>query len=378
MQFFLRSSVPVLAVAWLVSTTPGWSQATQRMPGTCGAGASKSIAWVAGSKGLVRFPSYLEDSFSQLKKAVPSLQGLKFEAHEAIGDAGSSNGTYSDESAMILGQTGEAITAMLPRVPRLIAKEELSQAVVALPYVVNEARLGASLGGGRRGGGGATQGYSASERGLEGDELRRAMESMLSMDGHRTVFGYRIQSDPDPKFGYLLNEYRTNARNETVVISDGSMGSPQGVGFGNSWMMFQPENLKELRFRYLGRQKVGKHETFVVAFAQIPEQVPLPGRITIGGTTCRYYAQGVLWIDQTIFQIVRLQSDLLSPLPDIRLTQLRSELDFSEIRIPERNLSLWMPQNVMLSWATTEQAAMELHRYSNYRLFMATSHIVLP
>jgi hypothetical protein len=378
MQFFLRASVPVLAVAWLLSPMPGWAQAAQEIPGTCGAGSLPAFTSVAGGKGLVRFPSYLEDSFSQLKKEVPAMQGLKFEAHEAIGDAGSSNGTYSDESAMILGQTGEAINAMLPRVPRLIAKEELSQAVVALPYVVSEARSGASLGGGRRGGGGATQGFSTSERGLEGDELRRAMETMIATDSHRTVFGYRIQSDPDPKFGYLLNEYRTNARNETVMISDTATGSPHGIGFGNSWTMFQPDNLKELRFRYLGRQKMGKHETFVVAYAQIPELVPLAGQITIGGTSCRYYSQGVLWIDQTIFQIVRLQSDLLAPLPDIHLTQLRSELNFNEIRIPERNLSLWMPQNVMLSWVTAEQAAMELHRYSNYRLFMATSHIVLP
>jgi hypothetical protein len=142
--------------------------------------------------------------------------------------------------------------------------------------------------------------------------------------------------------------------------------------------MFQPENLKESRFRYLGRQKVGKHETLVVAFAQSPEWVSLPGQISMGSVSCRYFMQGVVWIDQSIFQIVRLETDLQAAVPELHLTRLRSEVSFSEIRIAERNLSLWMPSVVTISWETKEQAAMELHRYSNYKLFTATSRIVLP
>jgi hypothetical protein len=320
-------------------------------------------------KGETRFPSYLEDSFAQLKAAAPALRGLKFAAR-AGGDAAGNE----DESARILSQTGAAITAMLPRVPHLIAKEQLSQAAVPRPYMVDEGRQGISSGG-RRGGG--MQGLtSTSSHEVEGEDLQRALQGMLSTNGQHAVFGYRIQSDEDPKFGFVLNEYRTNARDERVDVV--SPGSPHGVGFGNSWLMFQPENLKESRFRYLGRQRVGKHETLVVAFAQSPERVGLPGQISIGGKSCRYLMQGVVWIDQSIFQIVRLQTDLEAAIPDIHLTRLRSEVSFSEIRIRERNLSLWMPSIVAISWETKEQAAVELHRYSNYKLFTATSRIVLP
>ena len=368
----------MLAAAWIIGPRTVPAQTTE-IPGACGAGGAPTASGIAGSKGQVRFPSYMDDSFSQLKQEVPALRGLRFEAHDAVRGPDSSGGSFGDESAMILSQTGEAIQAMLPRVPRLIAKEELSQAAVALPYTVMEGRQGGSVTGpGGRRGAAATQAMNTSERGLQGEELERAIENMLSNDSHRAVFGYRIQSDEDPKFGYLLNEYRTNGQNEVVMLANAGAGSPHGVGFGNSWMMFQPERLKDLRFRYLGRQKIGKHETFVVAFAQIPERVGLPGQISMAGMSCRYYSQGVLWIDQSIFQIVRLQSDLLAPVPDIHLTKLRSEINFSEIRIAERNLSLWMPKEVLLSWETTEQAAMEMHKYSNYRLFMATSHIVLP
>jgi hypothetical protein len=339
--------------------------------GTCGVATPVLLAASNGKKGDTLFPSYMDDSFAQLKKEVPALHGMKFEARPATTAAD----TEPDESALILAQTGAAITEMLPRVPHLIAKEELSQVAVPLPYVVGEARQAASFGGRR--GAAVSQGYTSSERGLEGMDLWHAIDSMLTSNTHRAIFAYRIQSTPDPKYGFLFKEYRTNTRNESVDVSNAA-GSPHGVGFGNSWLVFHPDNAKDLRYRFLGRQKVGKHETFVVAFAQIPGQVALPGAITIGNTTCEYLSQGIVWIDETIFQIVRLQSDLLAPVSELQLTRLRSELTFAEIRIPERNLSLWMPKDVLLSWQMKDQAAAELHRYSDYKLFTATSRIILP
>lgn len=367
-----RSCVWVLAAGCVVEAVPlsalGVVGVTPDGTGACGA------VWGAveeGRNGEARFPSYLNDSFANLKAAVPALRGLKYAARVGGDPAGD-----GDESAMILSRTGAAITAMLLRVPHLIAKEELAQVALPLPYIVDEGRQGISTGG-RRGGGmpGLT---SPTQRGVEGEELQRTLQSMLTTHGQYAVFGYRIQSDADPKYGFVLNEYRTNAQNETLAVATSSPGSPHGVGFGNSWLMFQPENLKELEFRYLGRQKIGKHETLVVAFAQSPERVSLPGQISMGRVSCRYFMQGVVWIDQSIFQIVRLQTDLQAALPDIHLTRLRSEVSFNEIRIPERNLSLWMPSVVTISWETKEQAAVELHRYSNYKLFTATSRIVLP
>jgi hypothetical protein len=100
--------------------------------------------------------------------------------------------------------------------------------------------------------------------------------------------------------------------------------------------------------------------------------------VRMGNTNgCRYLVQGILWIDETFFEIVRLRTDLLAPLPELHLTQLRSELRFGEVKIPARDLILWMPSEVRISWQSKDDAGMELHRYSNYRLFAATSHIVL-
>jgi hypothetical protein len=331
--------------------------------GACGAVLpSAPIAGTPAGKGITSFPSYLEDSFVQLKKEVPNLRGLRI-----------AEDPTSLESQTILSQMSTAISEMLPKVPHLVAKEELTQVVLPLPYSVGGATQGMTTGG-RRGGGIPT--YNSSERGVEGEELQHVMHTMLTGPGNHFVFNYRIQSDPDPKYGLLLNEYRYTTKNEPVDVQSVAPGNPHGIGFSNSWLLFEPSTMKESRFRYLGRQKVGKRETFVVAFAQSPGLVKLPGRITIGGSSCRYFTQGVVWIDQQIFQIVRLQTDLLAPLPDIHLKQLRSELQFNEVRIKERALSLWLPNEVSILWETQEVAAAEMHHYSNYKLFTGSGRLL--
>jgi hypothetical protein len=233
-----------------------------------------------------------------------------------------------------------------------------------------------SSGGTRRGG---SQLYDSSSRYVEGEELDKALEGLMGQ-GKRGVFGYRIQTTEDPTFGTMLQEYRTDGQNLAVDVSkpNTNPGSPRGVGFSATWMMFKPANQDDSKFRYLGRQKVGRHDTLVVAFAQIPGEVPVPAEITMGGGTCSYLQQGLVWIDEEAAQIVRLETDLLKPLTDFHLTKLYSSVTFGEVRIPEKNLTLWMPNEVQIRWQSKEQAGAERHKYSDYRLFGATSRIVLP
>jgi hypothetical protein len=317
-------------------------------------------------KGKGRFPAYLEDNFAQLKVEVPALRGLRFEADP---------GAEPEKSEAILKKTGETIVAMLPRVPNLMAKEELSQASVALPYTMTVTTAQNSVSAGSRRN--ASQLYDSLSHGVEGEELDKVLDGMMGQSKHG-VFGYRIQSTVDPTFGPMLREYRTDAKNEAVDVLNANAGSPRAVGFSSSWMMFKPANLEDARFRYLGHQKLGKHDTVVLAFAQIPGEVPVPAEITMGGGTCSYLQQGIVWIDEEAAQIVRMQTDLLQPLTDFHMTKLYSSMTFGEVRIAEKNLTLWMPNEVEIRWLSKELAGAERHKYSDYRLFGATSRIVLP
>jgi hypothetical protein len=215
-----------------------------------------------------------------------------------------------------------------------------------------------------------------SSKAVEGADLDTLVHTMLATQKRHSDFSYRIQSSPDPVLGSVIEEFRTDSDNSSVSLNDAKPGSPRGVGFSNSWMMFMPANQAESKFRFLGHQKIDGRDTVVLAYAQIPDRVRLPAEIGVHGDTCPFYTQGIVWIDPAIYQPIRLQTDLIQPIAGIHLEKMRSEVKLAEVKIPERNLSLWMPSDVEITWATDTGAGGELHRYTNYRLFTATSKIV--
>ena len=165
-------------------------------------------------------------------------------------------------------------------------------------------------------------------------------------------------------------------RDQPIDYSAKNASRPLGIGFATMWLFFLPGNLRESRFRYLGQQSIEHRETYVMAFAQIPQNTGLGAVIQSGSGQCSTPLQGVAWIDQSTFQIVRMQTDLLSPLPDIQLNQLRSILNYRSVKIAGLKLLLWLPSDVETTWETAFHSGEESHSYSHYRLFQATMRVL--
>lgn len=312
------------------------------------------------------FPAYMTDTQQQLKEAAPALRGIKFASASKDNDA-------EGMAASTLQKTGAAIDAMVPTIPRLVAEEKVTQVRVPLPFMVGGLDQGGGSGpktGGRMNG---MQSYSSTLHAAKGSALYDALHALLTSSAHPALFSYRVESDKDPVLGDVVEEYRVDAENHPVGFADLSPGNPQGIGFGNAWLLFRSANLPQLRARYLGHQKIEGHQTEVLAFTQIPEKVTAPAELGVEKGSCSFYMQGIVWIDTSTHQIVQLQTDLRSPISDIQLTRLRSEVDFGEVHIEARNL--WLPAQVEISWQTQNQAGGELHRYTGYRLFSVTSTI---
>ena len=282
-----------------------------------------------GTFTMAETPGYVDQPIEQLKDMVPELSRKNFDAgHDA---SGSGAATLSqDNTEFILSKTGAVIADLLHRMPNLVATEEVKQPILYLNPKGGEAR----------------------------------------------IFNYRIVHKQKPSGGDALDEFRTDVRDQQIDYSADNASRPLGVGFATMWLFFFPGNLHESRFRYLGQQSIGSRKTYVLVFAQIPENVGLGAVIESGSFKCSTPLQGVAWIDQSTFQIVRMQTDLLSPLPDIRLNQLRSILTYSSVKIAGLDLLLWLPSDVETSWQTAFHVGKESHRYSHYRLFHSTMRVL--
>jgi len=283
---------------------------------------------------------------------VPSLSGMKLDAGQNATD-NSVDRLAQEKAASILSQTGAAVANMLHRMPNLIAREEVRQPDGAY----------------QPGGAGALSRGRPATQGMPGSNLDQY---------NFRVFSYRIVPRTKVHGGDALDEFRTDAHDHPTDDSAHKHDNPQSVGYATTWLFFFPGNLKESTYRYLGQQTIENRETYVLAFAQIPDKTFLNTVVDSSLGRCSTSIQGIAWIDESTFQIVRMQTDLLSPQPAIQLNQLRSVINYSEVKIPERNLLLWLPKDVEVTWQAADRAGEELHTYSKYRLFASTVTILPP
>jgi poly(3-hydroxybutyrate) depolymerase len=210
-------------------------------------------------------------------------------------------------------------------------------------------------------------------------DLLRRMPNVIS---HESVVTKILQPHGPTfhqKFEYLvlrhdangvasLDEFRTDKAN--------SGATPLAQGSANMWVIFHPGNLYESRFRCLGRQHMDGHATIVVAFAQIPDKVRFPGEVKLQGQSVPVLYQGIAWVDESDFRIVRLRTDLLAPRPDIYLRTLTREVLFSDVRLPETSELLWLPQEATVTTDFKGQTMQQIYKYSGFRLYQAKSRIV--
>src|SRR2546429_4313531 len=115
----------------------------------------------------------------------------------------------------------------------------------------------------------------------------------------------------------------------------------------------------------------------VVAFSQKPGFVRSPGEVRLEGRSIPILHQGVAWVDASDFRIVRLRTDLTSPLPDIQLRSLTAEVQFAETQVAGVTSSLWLPREVVVTSDVNGLTSRDRHAYSNYRAYGGQTRLLL-
>jgi hypothetical protein len=358
-MMLLRMSAGLLSVALAIASAPAQIQdpASVIVGGESGANLGPDQA----KKVYAHAKPYLDAPLSELKRAVPALGGLKADPSQ-------------ENLQSILDRTGEMVQAQVPKLPDLTAREEIRQAQFKVPREGEQDDPGGSIsmGGGRNRGLGRTQNFPAPVTNEK--DLEEKLHSSLVVGPWWKDFDYIILSRQSPEGDPVLEESRTdlNARPEKAEKT------LHAIGFAHLSLLFLPGRMLESTYRLLGQQKMYGHEAYVVAFAELPERVTFAGEIASGGITYPLLYQGIAWIDEVTFRIVRLRTDLLAPLPDIQVQWLSSDLQFSEVRIADLALPLWLPHQVELTWRQGDDLVGEMHLYTKYRLFHATARMLPP
>jgi len=190
----------------------------------------------------------------------------------------------------------------------------------------------------------------------------------------------KIGATLEQKFHYIC---LTPTENEQLEFTEyradlsGEKGQPQGLrdgfmltsGFASASILFHPLYQADSVFRYLGKQKIDGRDTFVLAFAQKPEKARMYGQFKMGDTSMPTFSQGLAWVDAENYAIIRMRTDLLKPLPEIRLEKETTDIEFGETHFKSIADGLWLPREVKVNVSWNGKNLLNKHTYSDFRFF---------
>jgi tetratricopeptide (TPR) repeat protein len=190
----------------------------------------------------------------------------------------------------------------------------------------------------------------------------------------------KVAGEFDQKFRYLcftpaqawglgFDEYRVDTSGGQAWLRGREDGFMLTSGFASASLIFHPAYQPQADFRYLGRQKVNGRDNYVIAFAQQPAKARVNGAFKSGDSTMATFSQGLAWIDPQSYQITRLRTDLLRPLPEVNLQRETTEIVYGEIRFKGTDAGFWVPQQVTVSVDWNGKHLRNEHRYSEFKLF---------
>ena len=189
--------------------------------------------------------------------------------------------------------------------------------------------------------------------------------------------------------GVDIIEYRMDSEGNRLDQVGLARGYLVTFGFALSCDYFSSAFQPESHFRYLGDQRIGSRDTFVVAFTQQPGKATLYVTMTgRKGTRVHMLMQGIAWVDKGNFQLVRMRTDLLAPHPEIGLDRQTTDVTFSKVQLQDMASPLWLPRDVKvyLRFKTFdpdrnqfyELSYRNAHHYTNYHRYRVTTKMIVP
>lgn len=268
---------------------------------------------------------YLDEPLERLRELIPELKGLQ----PSLDQKG---------LPMILQQAGHAVDIFFRDTPNLIADEYVLQQEIRSIGTVYLAQ-----------------------------EIRDEYLILLHGDRNEAQFDeYRMD-----KKGNRINELSTGRTFSSRFFVT--------HGFALSCVYFSTSLQSGSAFRYLGEQRISSQNTYVVAFAQRPgdatvtETVRRPRRSAV-----QMLLQGIAWVDKDNFQIIKIQTDLLAPRPEVGLDRQTTEVTLSEVRLRGIASPLWLPKVVTVDLRFYGLNFRNEHHYANYRRYRVSSKMIFP
>jgi len=145
-------------------------------------------------------------------------------------------------------------------------------------------------------------------------------------------------------------------------------------------LLFHPALASDFEFRCEGLGQWAGRPAWQVHFAQRPDHLIRIRSYSVGGRSAGLALQGRVWIDPGNYQVWRLESELMKPVPAVALTHEHFTIDYQPVQFRSTGQQLWLPLTAELYVERKGKRFYRRHIFSDFMLFNvdASQRIQIP
>ena len=89
----------------------------------------------------------------------------------------------------------------------------------------------------------------------------------------------------------------------------------------------------------------------------------------MNGPNYQVRLKGRAWFSADTYQILRMESNLVAPIPEIHLLADDTVIEYGPVNFRQDNTTLWLPESAEVYFAWLGKRIHRRHEFSNYFLF---------
>jgi tetratricopeptide (TPR) repeat protein len=186
----------------------------------------------------------------------------------------------------------------------------------------------------------------------------------LAVRSERIKFNYLVSIEEMKPGVFDVQEYRDGGTsNEIFPEHVATLGTVAMV------FVFHPNYAGDFDFRCEGRAHQGNQEAWQIHFSQKPDRASRLRSYRLGNQYFRVGIKGRAWISTETSQVLRMETDLVSKVPEIRLQAEHQDILYGPVPFRKKHLVLWLP---LATETYLDFNGHRIHRrqdLSNYLLF---------
>lgn len=191
----------------------------------------------------------------------------------------------------------------------------------------------------------------------------------LAVRAEQLSFNYMVDIHEVKPGIFDVSEYRDGSDSREVFPEHVATLGTVALAF-----VFHPNYARDFDFRCEGLVHQGDKAVWQVHFQQKPGEQSRIHSYRLGTRYFRVGIKGRAWISEDTFQVLRMESDLVGKVPELRLNAEHQDIKYGPVPFQKRDIVLWLPHS---SETYLDFNGHRIHRrqeFSNYLLFWVEDH----